>query len=103
MQFKLCDVKLHNEDDHTKHRKSDHHRKLQVKLENEFKTQITSVCDICRISELKSDTSYIFCHNDSHMDTFHLIWNEVKTSNKPGQDDVAAVCQRLAMIDICCD
>ena len=81
---KLCDLKLHNEDDHTQHRKSVHHRKLQVQLENNFNAHITSVCDICRISELKSDTSYIFCQNDNHMDTFHKIWNQVNNSDKPG-------------------
>ena len=79
---KLCDVKLSNENDHDKHRMGDHHRNLSLQLKLQFESRISSQCDECRISEVKSDTNYYFCENDCHEDIFHLIWNQVKTGSK---------------------
>ena len=79
---KLCDVKLLSEDDHVQHRIGDHHRNLSLQVKQEFEKQLSSKCDECRISEIKSDTNYYVCENDGHVGTFNHIWNQVKGRSK---------------------
>ena len=82
---KLCDEIFTTEEEHMKHRDSLDHKILSESVANKFMVQIGNSCDGCHISETpdNSNTTYNFCENDVHMDTFYDIWSNRGRGSMP--------------------
>ena len=72
---KLCDEIFISEEEHLKHRDSLGHKSLSKSVAKEFMERIGNSCDGCHISVTGDNTTYNFCENDGHMDTFYDIWS----------------------------